>query len=130
MSREFEQIFSEIRRIWEEDRDGSQIAEFYHLPFLALRGGGEFVCIETRAEAGQFFQTAIDGLYERGFVRWEYRELTATPIGKRGVMVTLTWMTSRRNQVASMTIKQSYTLVSFNGVWKIVLSIIHLEDSA
>jgi hypothetical protein len=45
---------------------GDQIAAFYLVPGVALRGDGSIQCLQSRSEVQRFFQAALDGYHGNG----------------------------------------------------------------
>jgi hypothetical protein len=75
--------------------DGDQIAEFYCVPTITMRGDGSIHCFQSREEIVRFFQGVADTYKGEGTKGGTIHDLVAVPIGERSALATLTWKNVR-----------------------------------
>jgi ketosteroid isomerase-like protein len=106
-------------------RSGSQIADFYCAPCIAIRSGGSTHWFQSRPQIEEFFQRVADTYYEEGLRRSEAKNLEVVSIGERALLATMDWVFYRGDGTLLKQWRQSYNLVRKDNRWQIVLSTFH-----
>jgi hypothetical protein len=107
--------------------DGEQIAEFYIVPTITMRGDGSIHCFQSREEIVRFFQGVADTYKGEGTEGATIHDLVAVPIGERSALATLTWKNLRADGSVARQWRQSYNLVRFAQGWRILAATFHLN---
>jgi hypothetical protein len=107
--------------------DGDQIAEFYCVPSISMRGDGSIHGYQSREEIVRFFQGVADTYKGEGAKGGTMHDLVAVPIGERSALVTLTWKNIRPDGSVARQWRQSYNVVRFAEGWRILAATIHLN---
>jgi hypothetical protein len=68
--------------------DGDQIAGFYCIPTITMRGDGSIHCFQSREEIVRFFQGVADTYKGEGTKGATIHDLVAVPIGERSALAT------------------------------------------
>jgi hypothetical protein len=106
--------------------DGEQIAEFYCVPTITMRGDGSIHCFQSREEIVQFFQGVANTYKSEGTKGATINDLVAEPIGGRSALATLTWKNLRADGSIARQWRQSYNVVRFAEGWRILAATFHL----
>ncbi|WP_426608669.1 hypothetical protein [Bradyrhizobium sp. McL0616] len=107
--------------------DGEQIAGFYSVPTITMRGDGSIHCFQSREEIARFFQGVADIYKGEGTKGATIHDLVAEPIGERSALVTLTWKNRRADGSVARQWRQSYNVVRFAEGWRILAATFHLS---
>ena len=107
--------------------DGDQIAEFYCVPTITMRGDGSIHCFQSREEIVRFFQGVADTYKGEGTKGATIHDLVAVPIGERSALATLTWKNLRADGSVARQWRQSYDVVRFAEGWRILAATFHLS---
>jgi hypothetical protein len=107
-------------------RSGAQIADFFSVPCISIRGGAAMHWLQSRAEIEKFFQGVADAYYEEGLRRSEIKNLELVPIGGRSLLASMDWVFYRGDGTLLKQWRQSYNLLRVDDRWKIVLSTFHV----
>ena len=107
--------------------DGEQIAEFYAVPTVTMRGDGSIHCFQSREEIVRFFQGVADTYKGEGTQGATANDIAAVPIGERSVLATVTWKNLRADGSLARQWRQSYNLVRFAEGWRILVATFHLN---
>jgi hypothetical protein len=113
---------------WKLPPDGEKIAEFYNAPCLTLRGDGSFLALQTRSEVRQYFQSIAETYERRGIAQPSFKDLTSHRIGSRSALATVTWIGRKADGTFVDEWCVSYSLIEFEGLWRIVLATTHLAN--
>ena len=108
--------------------DAVRIAAFYHTPTITLRADGSIHCLQSTDMLEKFFQRVADGYAAEGYRASRFRIVDVTPIGALSALVTLDWDLLRGDGSLIRSWRQSYNIVRTEGVWRIVVSTIHVRD--
>ena len=111
---------------WQLPPDGKKIAEHYNAPCLTLRGDGSFVALQTQADVVQYFQSVADTYEKLGIVQASSKDFTSQMMGSRGALATVTWVGRKADGALVNEWRVSYSLVEFEGRWRIVLTTTHI----
>jgi hypothetical protein len=106
--------------------DGNQIAEFYCVPTITMRGDGSIHCFQAREEIVRFFQGVADTYKSEGSTGATIHDLVAVSIGERSALATLTWKNLRPDGSVARQWRQSYNVVRFFEGWRILAATFHL----
>jgi hypothetical protein len=107
--------------------DGEQIAEFYTVPTITMRGDGSIHCFQSREEIVRFFQGVADTYKGEGTKGATIHDLVAVPIGERSALATLTWKNLRADGSMARQWRQSYNVVRFPEGRRILAATFHLN---
>jgi hypothetical protein len=110
--------------------DGEQIAEFYCVPTITMRGDGSIHSFQSREEIARFFQGVTDTYKREGATTAVINDLTAIALGDRCTLVTLTWKNLRDDGSIAREWRQSYNIVRFPEGLRILAAIFHLKGAA
>src|SRR5262249_39429679 len=123
-----EAFIEDYTSAWRLPVDGEKIAEFYNAPCLTLRGDGSFVALQTQSEVIHYFQSIAETYERSGIAQPSFKDLTSHRIGSRSALVTETWIGRRTDGSIVNEWRVSYSLIEFEGRWRIVLATTHLAN--
>ena len=109
--------------------DCEQIAEFYSVPTITMRGDGSIHCFQSREEIVRFFQGVANTYKGEGTEGATIHDLVAVPIGERSALATLTWKNLRADGSVARQWRQSYNVVRFAEGWRILAATFHLNTA-
>jgi hypothetical protein len=109
--------------------DGDQIAAFYCIPTITMRGDGSIHCFQSREEIVRFFQGVADTYKNEGTQAATIHDLVAVSIGERSALATLTWKNLRADGSVARHWRQSYNVVRFAEGWRILAATFHLNTA-
>jgi hypothetical protein len=107
--------------------DGDQIAGFYCVPTITVRGDGSVHCFQSREEIVRYFQGVANTYKGEETKAATINDLVAVPIGERSALATLTWKNLRADGSVARQWRQSYNVVRFAEGWRILAATFHLS---
>ncbi len=109
--------------------DGDQIAGFYCVPTITMRGAGSIHAFQSREEIARFFQGVADTYKGEGTKAATLHDLVAVPVGERSALGTLTWKNLRADGSLAREWRQSYNVVRFSEGWRILAATFHFNTA-
>jgi hypothetical protein len=104
---------------------GAIIARRYAQPYLALHSDGTRDLCPTMNDSARYFQGIVDGYREQGAKTCSYKEMDVVAIGRGHVLATVTWQLHDSAGGVVSEWRESYTLASNAGEYRITTSIDH-----
>ena len=90
--------------------DGTQVADLFLTPSVALRGDGSLVSLATPDDLSRYYQAALDRYHREGARSCQWSQLSVAAMGGRGLMAAVTWDLLRSDGTPVVRWRQSYCL--------------------
>ena len=104
---------------------GKVISQRYATPSLAMRADGTSALHSSAEAVASYFQQVVDDYHRLGVRRCRYRELEAVPLGRAGMLATVTWELLDEPGAVVESWRESYVLALRDGHWTVTMSVDH-----
>ena len=103
----------------------SDFSNFFTEPYVSLRSDGRIQSMPTNRSAIEFFKSVLANNLQEGCCSLLTKDYEVNPIGKKGMLVTLTWEMLDSSGCVIREWRQSYTLVKRDEKWYALAAIHH-----
>lgn len=90
--------------------DGSQVADLFVAPGVALGRDGSLVALTTRDDLVRYYQAALDRYRGEGCRSARWSRLETIPMGRRSLLATVSWELLREDRTVARHWRQSYSI--------------------
>ncbi|MGL4285333.1 MAG: hypothetical protein ACRCVA_03255 [Phreatobacter sp.] len=105
---------------------GSEIAQRYAAPYVALHGDGSRDCFGSDAEIARYFQRVVSAYHDQGCRSCRYHDLVVTPLGRQSALASVTWELLSAEGVVMSAWRESYNLCRSGGGFRVFASVDHV----
>ncbi len=120
-AKDFFQAYNEIF----DTGDMKAFSKLFNEPFVSVRPDGSVESMTTNQMAEDFFSKVLALWKNEGYKYFATKDYDVTLIGKKSMLVTLTWELLDSNRELIREWRQSYNLLDRNGEWKVITSTFH-----
>jgi kynureninase len=90
--------------------DGSEVAELFAPPVVAVRSDGSSVGLATQDDVIRYYQSALDEYRGKGCTSARWFDLAVTPMGRASMLGAVTWQLLKADATVITEWRQSYGL--------------------
>lgn len=124
MVEEAKKFFDEYNTTFDSG-DMVAFSKLFAEPFISVRPDGAIASMSTNEIAKDFFSDAFNTWILEGYKYFSTKDYIVTPIGRKSMLVTLTWEMLNVNRNFVREWRQSYNLLKIGNQWKVITSTFH-----
>ncbi|NRA15268.1 MAG: hypothetical protein HRU04_07180 [Oceanospirillaceae bacterium] len=124
MFEEAKKFFNAYNTIFDSG-DMAAFSQLFAEPFISVRPDSAIASMSTNEIALNFFTDVLNTWKLEGYKYFSTKDYDVTPIGKKSMLVTLTWEMLNENHGLIREWRQSYNLLMVGNQWKVITSTFH-----
>ena len=124
MVEEAKKFFDAYNTIFDSG-DMAAFSQLFSEPFISVRPDSAIVSMSTNEIALDFFRDVLNTWKLEGYKYFSTKDYDVTPMGKKSMLVTLTWEMLNENHGLIREWRQSYNLLRVGNQWKVITSTFH-----